>query len=109
MILRGDQLIFDIEAAAKAAYDKILNRSRHATWWSAWEDLEPSERDVWQEAVAEALAVYDPEVAGFVIKELRKLWTMIEPVVRPYSGLLLRPDEKSCAKDGDEAGDRIPT
>lgn len=109
MILRGSQMIFDVEEAARTAYEIVRSESRRPTWWSDWEDTAPEERDVWIRAAAGAISTYDPKVAGFAIEELKRLWTIIGPVIRPYSALLLRPDEKSCARDGDDSGDRLPT
>lgn len=93
MILTGEKIIFDLDEAAKAAYDIVRQESQRPTWWSEWENCPPAEQDVWRRATVAALASYDPDTFGRARTELIRLWKIVEPVVRPYLSVLSRPDE----------------
>jgi hypothetical protein len=89
----GARIIFDLDAAAKAAYDVVRLESQRPTWWSDWEDCPPLEQDVWRRATAAALAEYDPETFGRARTELLRLWEVIGPVVKPYLAMVSPRDD----------------
>lgn len=94
MMLMGDKVIFNLDAAAIAAYDTVRDESRTGTWRTEWNLMEPEEQDVWRRAMAAGLTEYDPETFGRARTELIRLWKVVGPVVRPYLSLLTKEDRR---------------
>lgn len=88
-VMLGSDLVFDVEAAASAAYDQYRQEAALAA--PAWLDLDDEARARWHRITVAGLEAYDPATFGVAMRGLRQFWNLVEPVARPYLSLLIKP------------------